>query len=168
MVALSKLYSLEDPRIRQIGVKGDLIVQESGRIKTRSRAKANPDQWTTIPATLKILKVLVEELSNASTNSFNPSAAAAALDSEGSEDGDEWEDVGIGSSGVLDLGLGMTKQELMAYDEEGSPTNSRQRDDETSDYLMGWFREQAQKPEFGEMFVALNAEEKDKLQRVGG
>lgn len=168
VVALSKLYSLEDPRIRQIGVKGDLIVQESGRIKTRSRAKAQPDQWTTIPANLKILKVLVDELTSASANNFNPSAAAAALDSEGSEDGDEWEDVGAGSTGVLDLGLGMTKQELMAYDEEGSPTTSRQRDDETSDYLMGWFREQAQKPEFAEMFAALNAEEKDRLQRVGG
>jgi importin-9 len=168
VVALSKLYSLEDPRIRQTGVKGDLIMQESSRIKTRSQAKANPDTWTTIPADLKILKVLVDELTNAPSNRFNPSAAAAALDSEGSEDGDEWEDVGAGSTGVLDLGLGMTKQELMAYDDEESLTTSRQIDDETSDYLMGWFREQAQKPEFGEMFAALNADEKERLQKVGG
>jgi importin-9 len=168
VIALSKLYSLEDPRIKQIGVKGDLIVQESGRIKTRSQAKSNPDRWTTIPANLKMLKVLVEELTNASTSRFDASAAAAALDSEGSEDGDDWEDVGAGSIGALDLGFGMTKQELMAYEEEDSPSNSRQRDDETSEYLMGWFREQAQKPEFGEMFAALNAEEQDKLQKIGG
>lgn len=168
VVALSKLYSLDDPRIRQTGVKGDLIVQESSRIKTRSQAKANPDTWTTIPADLKILKVLADELTNAPSNRFNPSAAAAALDSEGSEDGDEWEDVAVGSTGVLDLGLGMTKQELMAYDDEESLTTSRQIDDETSDYLMGWFREQAQKPEFGEMFAALNADEKERLQKVGG
>lgn len=166
VVALSKLYSLDDPRIQQIGVKGDLIVQETGRIKTRSQAKVNPDRWTTIPANLKILKVLVEELSNASSSRFNPSAAAAALDSEGSEDGDDWEDVGAGSTGTLDLGLGMTKQELMAYEEEQSPTYSRQRDDETSEYLIGWLREEAQKPGFGEMFAALNAEEKEKLHKL--
>ncbi len=168
VVALSKLYDLDDLRIRRVGVRGDLIMLETGRIKTRSQAKANPDRWTTIPANLKILKVLAEELTNASSNRFNPSAAAAALDSEGSEDGDEWEDVGAGSTGALDLGLGMTKQELMAYDEEESPTNSRQRDDETSDFLTGWFREQAQKPEFGEMFAALNSEEREKLQKLGG
>jgi importin-9 len=168
VVALSKLYSLEDPRIQQISVKGDLIMQETGRIKTRSHAKANPDRWTAIPANLKILKVLVEELTNASLTPFDPSAAAAALDSEGSEDGDEWEDVGAGSVGALDLGLGVTKQELMAYDEDDSPTNSRQRDDETSEYLMGWFREQAQTPAFAEVFNALNAEEKEKLQTLGG
>lgn len=168
VVALSNLYSLDDPRIQQIGVKGDLIVQETGRIKTRSQAKINPDRWTTIPANLKILKVLVEELSNASSNRFNPSAAAAALDSEDSEDGDEWEDVGAGSTAVLDLGLGMTKQELMAYDSEKSPTPSRQRDDETSEYLMGWFREEAQKPGFGDMFAALSAEEKEKLHKLDG
>jgi importin-9 len=168
VVALGKLYSLDDPRIRQVGVKGDLIVQETDRIKTRSQAKANPDRWTTIPANLKILKVLVDELTNASTNRFNPSAAAAALDSEGSDDGDEWDDVGAGSTGALDLGLGMTKQELMTYDEEDSPTNSRGRDDETSEYLMGWFREEAQKPGFGEMFAMLNDEEREKLQKLGG
>lgn len=164
VVALSKLYDLEDARIQQIGVKGDLLVQESDRIKTRSQAKAHPDQWTTIPANLKIVKVLAEELTNASSNRFNPSAAAAALDSEGSEDGDEWEDVNAGST--LDLGLGMTKQELMAYDREDSPSNSKQIDDETSEYLMGWFREQAQKPEFGDIFAALSTEEKDRLQKL--
>ena len=175
VVALTKLYGLDDPRIGQVSVKGDLIVQETGpgRIKTRSQAKANPDRWTTIPANVKILKVLVEELTNASSSRFNPSGAAAAaaagLDSEGSDDADEWEDVGAGSTGVLDLGLGMTKQELMAYDEEGpSPTASRQRDDETSEYLMVWFREQALKPEFGGIFEALNEEEKKNLQALGG
>jgi hypothetical protein len=40
VIALSKLYSLNDSRISQIMVKGDLIVaQDDGRIKTRSRAK---------------------------------------------------------------------------------------------------------------------------------
>lgn len=40
MIALSKLYSLNDPRLAQITVKGDLILNANdGLIKTRSRAK---------------------------------------------------------------------------------------------------------------------------------
>lgn len=40
VIALSKLYSLNDPRLAQISVKGDLVINTSdGLIKTRSRAK---------------------------------------------------------------------------------------------------------------------------------
>lgn len=167
IMALSKLYSLEDARIKQIGVKGDLVVENTGRIKTRSQAKLNPDRYTTIPANLKILKILVDELSSAASNKYQtPADAAAALDSEGSEDGDDWEDVGAG--GTLDLGSGLTKSQLMAYanEDDGGSMTSRVRDDETADYLAGWFRVEAGKPDFGAMFDALNDEEKAKLQTL--
>lgn len=169
VIALSKLYSLEDARIKQIGVDGDLVVDNTGRIKTRSQAKLNPDRYTTIPADLKILKILVEELSSAATNKYqNPADAAAALDSEGSEDGDDWEDVGAGAGGTLDLGSGLTKAQLMAYanEDDNASLNSRVRDDETAEYLAGWFRAEAQKPTFNDMFAALNEEEKAKLQTL--
>lgn len=39
VIALSRLYQLQDPRLSQIMVKGDLIVPESNRIMTRSKAK---------------------------------------------------------------------------------------------------------------------------------
>jgi hypothetical protein len=40
VIALSKLYALNDSRLAQIQVKGDLIVgADDGKIKTRSRAK---------------------------------------------------------------------------------------------------------------------------------
>jgi hypothetical protein len=39
VIALSKLYDLKDPRVAQIMVKGDLIVPQSDRIMTRSRAR---------------------------------------------------------------------------------------------------------------------------------
>jgi importin-9 len=40
VIALSKLYSLNDPRLAQISVKGDLVINANdGQIKTRSRAK---------------------------------------------------------------------------------------------------------------------------------
>ncbi len=61
VIALSKLYSLNDARLAQTNVKGDLIVVDDGKIKTRSRARQNPDQYTIIPASLKIVKVLIEE-----------------------------------------------------------------------------------------------------------
>ena len=168
-IALSKLYSLDDDRIKQIGVKGDLVVENTGRIKTRSQAKLNPDRYTTIPANLKMLKILVEELSSAATNKYqNPADAAAALDSEGSEDGDDWEDVGPGAGGTLDLGSGLTKAHLMAYanDDDNASMTSRVRDDETAEYLAGWFRAEAQKATFNEMFGALNDDEKAKLQTL--
>lgn len=174
-IALTKLYDLDDERIRHVTAKGELIVQDTGRIKTRSRAKANPDQWTSVPADLKILKLLIEELTNTSSNLTNSAAAASGaagdLDTDSDDDADEWEDVGAsGNKGVMDLGLGMTKQDLMAYDDEDSQggPSSRQRDDETNEYLVSWFRQQGQKPRFAELFAALNDDERTQLQAIGG
>jgi hypothetical protein len=39
VIALSKLYSLNDARLAQTMVKGDLIITNSNKIMTRSRAK---------------------------------------------------------------------------------------------------------------------------------
>lgn len=105
-------------------VKGDLIINPatSERIMTRSRARANPDQYTIVAAPIKIIKVLVEELLSASGTARNIDGKAAnemggstealggsepgAADEDGSDD-DDWEDE---PGGVLDLGLGTTKQ----------------------------------------------------------
>lgn len=112
VIALSKLFGLNDPRLAETMVKGDLIIDNnnSGRIMTRSRAKQNPDQYTSMPATLKILKVLVEELLSASgTRDASNIAAAAAADFEDadSDDGDGgWEDE---PSDTLDLSLPSTR-----------------------------------------------------------
>lgn len=104
---MTKLYDLDDPRLSQVHVKGDLIVPQSDRIMTRSRARQNPDQFTVIPASLKIVKVLVEELLSASGASRSLDAAAAAgLEDENSED-EDWEDE---PNGFLDLGAGITKE----------------------------------------------------------
>lgn len=171
VIALSKLYSLQDPRLSQIQVKGDLIIQETGRIKTRSQAKLNPDQYSIIPANLKILKILVDELHSATSNSFTSDqaglAAAVNGDSGGSDDGDEWED--MPGSG-LDLGTGLTKQQLMGLDGEGSDAaqRARERDSETADYLTNWFREISQTGGFAEMYAQFNEDERGKLQAVSG
>ena len=39
VIALSKLYSLNDARLAQTSVRGDLIINETDQIMTRSKAK---------------------------------------------------------------------------------------------------------------------------------
>lgn len=159
---MSKLYDLNDPRIKQIQVKGDLIVQKSDRIMTRSRAKQNPDQYTIVSAQLKIIKLLVEELLSASGNRpLNPSAAAD-LDDDDEED-EDWED---DPNDFLDLSTGMTKSQLMAYGADDGVASSRGRDDETQAYLLDFFRQTSQKGGFVEIFNALTPEEQEKLRNM--
>ncbi|KAL6239684.1 hypothetical protein BDW75DRAFT_198041 [Aspergillus navahoensis] len=166
IIALATLYNLEDPRLAQVQVKGDLIVQDTGRIKTRSQARNNPDRYTTVTAPLKIVKVLVEELAAASGNKEIDAATAAALEEEGSDDDDEWEDV---PDNTLDLSLGVTKQELMAFGEGGTEGvfGVRKRDDETQAFLLDFFRNASTKGEFQQLFAALTPDEQEKLRSLG-
>lgn len=165
VIALSKLYSLNDPRLAQTSVKGDLIVTaDDGLIKTRSRAKQNPDQYTIIPASLKIIKVLIEELLSASGARAAANAAAAAVASanfDDDENDDEgWED----DDDTLDLSLGTTKADLMSFMEGGQ----RQRDDETQAYLTEFFIRCAREnvANFQEWYNMLTEDEKTKLNEV--
>ena len=162
VVALSKLYELNDSRIADIQVKGDLVVPKSDRIMTRSRARTTPDQYTTISAQLKIIKVLVEELLSGSSNRALDAGASAELDDDDEDDGD-WED---DPNDFLDLGSGMTKSQLMALGAEEDSAFSRGRDDETQAYLLDFFRQAAQKPGFADVFNSLTQEEQDKLRNM--
>ncbi|KAK5455936.1 hypothetical protein LTS15_005254 [Exophiala xenobiotica] len=178
VVALSKIFSLQDPRVKAVQVKGDLIIDAnpSGRIKTRSQAKLNPDRWTSVPADLKILKIMVDELASAATSRFPDLAAAQAAaealdeeDDEGGDDDGDWEDVGSG--GAIDLASASVRSDLMAMVGEGgdgaaSPTGSRARDEETAEYLLGWFKTEAAKQGFESLFDQLNEEEKGKLREL--
>ena len=169
-VALSKLFELQDERIKQIGVKGELIIENTGRIKTRSQSKKNPDRYTTIGADLKILELLVDELNNAAQSKFSTLAAAQAAalgedaDSPTSQDSGEWED----EPEAVDLGSAAVKEELMKFGEENSPTGSRARDEETAEYLSNWFRHEAGKPGFQSVFEQLNGEGQAKLRSLVG
>lgn len=155
-------------------VKGDLIIPTSDRIMTRSKAKLSttplrpldfsnkldPDQYTIIPAPLKIVKVLIEELLSASGHHISAQAAADDFDDEAEDD--SWEDV----PSILDLGLGSTKEQLMAY---GEGSFVRQRDDETQAYLTEFFVKAGQENigGFNEHYAALTDEEKVKLSQIG-
>lgn len=182
VIALSKIYSLNDPRVAQTMVKGDLIMPTSDRIMTRSRAKQSmhqgdnlppliyvadlpdPDQFTIIPAPLKVLKVLVDELASASgMQSAATAAAAAAAQFVEDEDNDDdgWED----DLDTVDLSLGATKNDLMGYLETN---NMRNRDDETQQYLAEFFVRAASEnvANFTEWYTGLSDDEKGKLSQL--
>lgn len=160
MIALTKIYDLHDPTLEVMHVQGDLIVRQSDRIMTRSRAKQHPDEYTSVPAQLKIVKVLVEELladSNASTG------VAKDDDSDGGTDGSDWEDE---PDAFLDLSTGMTKDQLMALGQDDAPT--RDRDDETQAILIEFFKRVGAEAEFSKQFTQLTQMEQDKLRSVVG
>jgi importin-9 len=170
IVALSKLFSLQDQRIKAIGVKGDLIIDANptGRIKTRSQARLNPDRYTTIPADLKILKLLVSELDSAmsSQGRFNALAGGTADDEEEEEvDDDEWNDVANAGSAV-DLDNPVVRAELMGFAEGDDGAREGLRDDEAATYLQGWFKEEGAKPGFDAVFAGMTGEEQEKLRRL--
>ncbi|KAI4687617.1 uncharacterized protein J4E88_003208 [Alternaria novae-zelandiae] len=158
VIALSKLYDLKDPRLAQVQVQGDLIPNTDGRIMTRSRAKANPDKYTIVPAPLKILKVLVVELQSASGAPLDAQAAAELAEEE-SDDG-EWEDE---ANPFMDLGSGFSKEQLMAFAAE-EPGGGRQRDDETQGFLVDFFKRAATTQGFAEEFGQLTEEEQQRLR----
>jgi hypothetical protein len=170
VIALSKLYSLNDPRLVQTMVKGDLVIPTSDRIMTRSQAKLNPDQFTIIPAPLKILKVLIEELLSASgLNTSSSNLASAAQDYLDEEDDDGWEDLPSSANLTFDLGLGSTKESLMAFG-NGEGRFDRQRDDETQGYLIEFFVRAGREniAGFEGWYAGLTDDERRKLEVVAG
>jgi hypothetical protein len=127
----------------------------------------DPDQYTIIPAPLKILKVLVEELLsasgiNAASNAASAVATANFVDADSDDGDDAWED---DRGDTLDLALGSTKADLMAW---GESTSSRQRDDEIQAYLIEFFMRATQDnvAGFNTWFEMLTEDEKAKLREL--
>ncbi|KHJ32099.1 putative importin-beta domain-containing protein [Erysiphe necator] len=160
VIALSKLYSLNDPRLAQIMVRGDQILPASDAILTRSRAKTNPVKYTIVPAPLKILKVLIEEFLSASGHLNKVSLGAIAADDE-DEEKDEWEDI----PNSLDLSNPSIKADLMTFAEANY---TRQPDDETQAFLIEFFLRAFRENigDFSNWYTALKAEEQIKLKEI--
>jgi hypothetical protein len=137
------------------------ILSPSPSFANLTHHTADPDQYTLVPATLKIFKVLIEELQAASSNSQLSPTEIEKLEEANSDDGD-WED----DPDTVDLTSGSVKAELMAFAEE-KPYASRQRDDETQAYLMQFFRNAAGMEGFEGVFAALTGEEQEKLRAYG-
>ena len=112
---------------------------------------------------MKIVKVLIEELSSASGEKAASAAAAAAVaaaEFEDDDNDDTWED----DDDVLDLSLGSTKNDLMSFMEN----SHRQRDNETQRYLTEFFMRAARENvgNFQECYNNLTEDEQAKLNQL--
>ena len=184
ILALANIYKLHDARLSNIYVQGDLIVENTSRIKTRSMAKKEPDQYQMITVQMKILKVLVSEIppdpspgsGSLKHTKFRDSYREQENDSD-EEDGDEdWED----ENDFLDLASASVREGkshwipfpsfpkadlLMAELMNGSVTHfSRDYNKETQTLLLEFFRLVAQQPEFQAQYPLLSEQEKQKLE----
>jgi importin-9 len=140
--ALVAIYNLHDSRLDNIMVNGDLIPDTSSRIRTRSMAKAKPIQYTIIPASLKLVKVLVNELVP-----FGGGAPSR----------------GLRSPTAPTFGAAMEKQSSSGSweSEPSSPGLSpRASDDATQKFLVDFFRQQGAEKGFQDMYAQLTEEEK--------
>ena len=88
-LGMLKLFTLADPRVASINVKGDLIVDEQNRdrIMTRSRTKDAPHRYTQIPFPLKALKLLLKDVQGLQGGKKGKSKGAAGLEGVEEDDG---------------------------------------------------------------------------------
>ncbi|EAL18781.1 hypothetical protein CNBI0420 [Cryptococcus deneoformans B-3501A] len=90
-MGMSKLFVLSDQRLREVIVKGDLIISEANRntIMTRSRTRHTPNQYTQIPFPLKALKLILKDVQSEPTSAKK---ATTGLDIEDDDGDEEWDD----------------------------------------------------------------------------
>lgn len=160
IIALTNIYKLHDERLANIQVQGDLMVDNSTRIKTRSQAKRTPDRYSIIPVPLKLTKVLISELSNPLSPS-TPGLMQNQNNADSDDEDGEWED----EPGIVDLANPATTAELMAYADE-SKWNMHQLDDDTQSYLVEFFKHASTEPDFQNLYQSLTDEEREKLHQM--
>jgi len=174
-IAFSKLFLLNDPRLQNINVKGDIIVPAGGRIVTRSRSKQTPDQYTTTQVPIKIIKLLVSELNNA-PNAENPGADEEDFAESGDEDEGEWEDEDDSPFAPADDFAFLSEfLESNGFDDDDDEVNDPDLKNDPifqtnlKDYLTDFFRNCASHNVNHFMDIChnhLNQEEKAKLEQV--
>lgn len=149
ILALGKIYSLSDVRISSMIVDGDLIPYDGDLIVTRSMSKNMPNQYTQIPASLKILKLLASELGfqcqQPDPNDYLPEQ----------DDGDgDWED-------MADLGV-PTLDKLKSYVDSDNEDDDQTTDQGIKEMLVQFFKECTTKNlgDFQRYYEMLSDEEK--------
>ncbi|XP_067683421.1 importin-9-like [Haliotis asinina] len=148
-VALCKLLqhavSTNDPRLQNITVRGEQIVQQNGGVRTRSKSVSDPEEWTTVPLLVKIYKLLINELSNQIESSL--SAQVGEDEGEGWEEEEEDDlddDIAIGGQSLSELidqyageygGLDLDDEEDDDPDAQADPTNQINLQSYLTEYL---------------------------------
>ncbi|ODQ65321.1 ARM repeat-containing protein [Nadsonia fulvescens var. elongata DSM 6958] len=174
IMALAKIYCLEDLRINSIIVNGDVIPRDNDLIITRSMAKSMPEKYSQISASLKIIKLFVQELDCEIIPSSVPGFASKTIHNEDDleDDDDDYEDFdGDNSEGWEDFNATNhdSLKELLAFDDE--EVKPRETDSETCNILIVFFKEiiNGNIGNFKELYEhGLSAHEKDVLVRALG
>ncbi|GAC99603.1 hypothetical protein PHSY_007206 [Pseudozyma hubeiensis SY62] len=95
-LALAKVLDSRRSFLTTVNVRGDILPDNSGIIRTRSRAKTMPHQYTSVPMFAKIVKVLLKEWSSASRAGSGGGAGAGREDGartpETDDEDGEWDD----------------------------------------------------------------------------
>ncbi|WVO14952.1 hypothetical protein L204_102593 [Cryptococcus depauperatus] len=122
-MGMSKLFELSDPRLKEVLVKGDMIIDEKNRntIMTRSKTKLHPNQYSLIPFPLKALKLMLKDVQ---TEPNCGKKTTSDLNIQYDDGDEEWDDDDP-------LGDGDEFQLLSSWlDNNGGRENDAQDDDE--------------------------------------
>ncbi|KAG6885829.1 hypothetical protein C0993_009221 [Termitomyces sp. T159_Od127] len=90
-LGLIQLFVSEHPTLKQLIVKGDIIVNNANRnvIMTRSRTKKTPTEFTSIPFPVKALKLILRDVQSSGDSATISARGGAATDDIDSDDGNE-------------------------------------------------------------------------------
>uniref|UniRef100_A0A8C0IUC7 Importin 9 n=1 Tax=Chelonoidis abingdonii TaxID=106734 RepID=A0A8C0IUC7_CHEAB len=164
-VALCKLlqYGInsDDKRLQDIRVKGEEIFNMDEGIRTRSKSAKNPERWTNIPLLVKILKLIINELSNAmEANASRQTAADWSQDDSNDmwEDREDEEDEDEGLAGQLLSDILATNK----YGKQNSYIHSM-----IDAYLTDFLCQFAQQPCYAMFSDHLNENERRVLEAIG-
>ncbi|KAJ2515298.1 hypothetical protein H4217_005258 [Coemansia sp. RSA 1939] len=136
-IALTRLFTLGDPRISDFVVQGDLIPNavNKGKIVTRSMSRIHPDQYTQIPAAAKIVKLLLAEVDMDVESLFARASGAglgAAVDDLELDGDEDWEDDGYSEENGYDGGTAVDKYSYLSDLIDGG-VDFEERDDDDDD-----------------------------------
>lgn len=172
IVALSKFFFLNDPRLHKLMVNGDMIPYEGDLIITRSMAKKMPDRYVQVPLYTKIIKLFISELGFQAKQLDPEQLVASSIQESANANNDDetgdWEDV----DDVLDY------EKLKEYiDDDVDGEEEDDRDDITGltdvkesvvQILVSFFREVATKnvSDFHRIYETLSDSERKTLSEA--
>ncbi|XP_064333394.1 importin-9 isoform X2 [Camelus dromedarius] len=180
-VALCKLLqhgiTADDRRLQDIRVKGEEIYGLDEGVRTRSKSAKNPERWTNVPLLVKILKLIINELSSvmeanaarqATPAGWGPDDANDMWEDQ-EEDEDEEED-GLAGQLLSDI-LATSKYEEDYYEDDEEDDPDALKDPlyqiDLQAYLTDFLCQFAQQPCYAVFSGHLSDGERRVLQTIG-
>ncbi|XP_024900549.1 importin-9 [Pteropus alecto] len=180
-VALCKLLqhgiNTDDRRLQDIRVKGEELYNVDEGVRTRSKSAKNPERWTNIPLLVKILKLIINELSTVMEANAARQTAPAEWGQDDSndmwedpEDEEEEEEDGLAGQLLSDI-LATSKYEEDYYEDDEEDDPDALKDPlyqiDLQAYLTDFLCQFAQQPCYPMFSGHLNDSERRVLQTIG-